>query len=211
MKGKPRHLSLSTPDSTLSQREGNQTVWKHILMFCGIVSSAHAATHTTPEQLATRMVEHVPLIESTKHHIQTICLALGIYKEARGEPLDGRMAVAFVILNRTKLNGLTVCGTLWEHHGREFPWVRTGTPLREQDLWQDAQSLATMMIDIPLRDNTHGATQFYNPRICRCRLPGRITTIIHNHTFVCSTLTKDRNVVFSDHEERRQSSLGCLL
>lgn len=46
----------------------------------------------------------------------TDCLAAGIYKEARGEPLTGKLAVAQVILNR----GVNICKTI--NQPGQFSW-----------------------------------------------------------------------------------------
>jgi spore germination cell wall hydrolase CwlJ-like protein len=54
------------------------------------------------------------------------CLAVGVYYEAKGEPLSGQLAVADVILNRTTSGRFpgTVCGVLTQHG--QFSFVRHG-------------------------------------------------------------------------------------
>lgn len=54
------------------------------------------------------------------------CLATGVYFESKGEPLSGQLAVAKVILNRTKSRRFptSVCGVLVQP--RQFSFVRGG-------------------------------------------------------------------------------------
>jgi len=48
----------------------------------------------------------------------TFCLALVVYTEARGEPLDGQLLVAEVVLNRVQSESYpdTVCAVAFEPH-----------------------------------------------------------------------------------------------
>ena len=50
--------------------------------------------------------------------ISTLCLALAIYVEARGEPIDGQLLVAEVILNRAAVDDYSggVCGVIFAPH-----------------------------------------------------------------------------------------------
>lgn len=131
------------------------------------------------------------MIQPVADKPETLCLAIGIYEEARGEPEDGQIGVAHVILNRVKDKGLSICRTLWQYG--QFPWVTMPAKrLRpvEATAWTNIQSLAVRMMDDPGDDNTYGATEFYNPRKCHCRLPGRITTIINRHVFVAPVHAK---------------------
>lgn len=52
------------------------------------------------------------------------CLAQAIYREARGEPNEGKIAVAQVIINRTKTPGYptTICGVLQQPG--QFQWTK---------------------------------------------------------------------------------------
>lgn len=54
------------------------------------------------------------------------CLATGVYFESKGEPLAGQLAVAKVILNRTRSGRFprSVCGVLTQPH--QFSFVRGG-------------------------------------------------------------------------------------
>src|SRR3546814_1930330 len=63
------------------------------------------------------------------------CLALNVYHEARGEPLDGMIGVALVVMHRVadKQHPHTVCGVISDGASRRgracpFSWVCDGPP-----------------------------------------------------------------------------------
>jgi spore germination cell wall hydrolase CwlJ-like protein len=75
---------------------------------------------------------------------ETHCLAAGIYYEAKSEPLAGQLAVADVILNRTKSGRFpkSVCGVITQ--AGQFSFVRGGSiptpPANAQ--WRRALAIA---------------------------------------------------------------------
>jgi N-acetylmuramoyl-L-alanine amidase len=101
-------------------------------------------------------------------HDQILCLALAMYHEARGEPETERLAVAQVIYNRAVHTDSTICATVWADHGSQFQWVKsTGAIVpREQSAWEAVQVSALRFARHRPVDNTHGATNFYNPALC---------------------------------------------
>ncbi|MBF0307485.1 MAG: cell wall hydrolase, partial [Alphaproteobacteria bacterium] len=81
------------------------------------------------------------------------CLALNIYFEGRGEPTEGRVAVAQVTLNRVAHPDWpkTVCGVVRQGGPMapcQFSWYCDGLPDRPTDraAWRDAQALARDML-----------------------------------------------------------------
>ena len=73
------------------------------------------------------------------------CLAIGVYYESKGEPLEGQLAVAEVILNRAKSGRFpaSVCGVLTQRG--QFSFVRKGTipqARRQSQAWTNAVALA---------------------------------------------------------------------
>lgn len=52
--------------------------------------------------------------------VERLCLALALYHEARGEPLEGQMAVGLTILNRaaSKAYPSTICGVVFQNFER---------------------------------------------------------------------------------------------
>lgn len=73
------------------------------------------------------------------------CLAIGIYYESKGEPLEGQLAVAEVILNRSESGRFprTVCGVLKQRG--QFSFVRGGQlpqPSEGSRAWKTALAVA---------------------------------------------------------------------
>ena len=101
--------------------------------------------------------------------IAITCLALNIFKEARGEPIAGQQAVALVTLNRVREKGLDgdICKTVFEPG--QFAWTATDTangvllpgkrPDRRSDEWQQVYAVA--IESLTMRDFTKGATYFH--------------------------------------------------
>jgi N-acetylmuramoyl-L-alanine amidase len=78
------------------------------------------------------------------------CLATAVYFEAKGEPHRGQLAVAQVILNRTKSGRFasTVCGVVRQKG--QFSFVHGGripTAPRGSAAWQKAVSVARKVLD----------------------------------------------------------------
>ena len=84
-------------------------------------------------------------VKATKSEL--LCLAKNIYYEARGEPLQGKIAVAQVTLNRvthrTEFQS-SICGVVYAKH--QFSW--TMEPYREPrgEAWHEAQAIAKAVI-----------------------------------------------------------------
>lgn len=94
------------------------------------------------------------------------CLTQAIYFEARGESLEGQIAVAEVILNRadSPLYPRTVCGVVKQRGGGgcQFSYVCRGTTkMRERDAADLAGRIARAMLDGAPRVLTEGATHFH--------------------------------------------------
>jgi spore germination cell wall hydrolase CwlJ-like protein len=95
------------------------------------------------------------------------CLALNIYFEARGEPIEGQYAVADVTLNRVESEQFpnTICEVVYQR--RQFSWTHQirnprNPRLSEREAWHDAQLYAIEISrwDI-MRGVTDGATYFH--------------------------------------------------
>ena len=78
------------------------------------------------------------------------CLAGAVYFEARGEPLDGQLAVAEVVLNRAKSGRYppTICGVVTQK--AQFSFIRAGRfpPAdRASDAWRKAVAISRIALD----------------------------------------------------------------
>lgn len=130
------------------------------------------------------------------------CLALNVYHEARGEPIEGQLAVALVTMNRVRHERYpdTVCKVVWQP--RQFSWTRDGRSDRPTDgeAWKRALEIATFVYKRydGLRATTNGALDvtkgaiYYfapkkvNPHWARYKV---VTREIGGHVF----LTEDSN------------------
>ncbi len=98
------------------------------------------------------------------------CLALTIYFEARGEPEDGKLAVAHVVMNRMKDSRFpdTICRVVQQggeqvRHRCQFTWWCDGLSDRPQNLrqWQKSKSLARTVYWGDRPDPTGGALWYH--------------------------------------------------
>lgn len=100
---------------------------------------------------------------------QLDCLAKNVYFEARGEPLKGQLAVAWVTLNRVQDGRFAddVCGVV--HQPGQFVWLDDGhsdVP-RDAESWNRAQTIAALVYavqDVDSIDPTNGSIYFHAGR-----------------------------------------------
>lgn len=127
-------------------------------------------------------------LEATGRRTESLCLALGMYQEARSLSIKDQLAVGHVILNRVKASGLTACQVLWQGHGSQFQWTRRPVSAlipREHTAWKQAQWDAWRLLTYRLPDTTHGATLFYNPKLAHPRWAHHGTrTAFLGHVFI---------------------------
>jgi hypothetical protein len=104
-----------------------------------------------------------------------LCLALNDYFEARGETLQGRVAVAKVVLNRAQDLRFpnTVCGVVFENHRMsttnervcQFSWHCDGQRDRpaDTDVWRDSVLIAAAVLfgGDAIDDPTGGAMWYH--------------------------------------------------
>jgi spore germination cell wall hydrolase CwlJ-like protein len=128
--------------------------------------------------LSTSFVAHAANFDQ-----QHDCLSRMIYHEARGEGYLGGLAVAMVVINRTK-SGIyppDICDVVAEK--TEFPdylhW-----PIYEKSAWNDSQGIAlnAMLRYNEIVDPTHGSLFFHSTRIKVFWKSSRVVTIGH-HAF----------------------------
>jgi hypothetical protein len=95
------------------------------------------------------------------------CLAVGVYFEAKSEPLAGQLAVADVIANRANSNGRfpsSYCGVLFQRgqfsfvRGKSWPTVN-----RSGRQWQNAVAIARI-VDQDLKDSAVGNALFFHAK-----------------------------------------------
>jgi len=86
-----------------------------------------------------------------------VCLATAVYFEARGEPIDGQIAVAEVVMNRVQDNRFpdSVCEVVKQNrhpgslHRCQFSFYCDGQPetINDQKAWDTAEYIAQGLLD----------------------------------------------------------------
>ena len=114
------------------------------------------------------------------------CLAVGVYFEAKSEPLAGQLAVADVIANRANSNGRfpsSYCGVLFQRgqfsfvRGKSWPAVN-----RSGRQWQNAVAIAKIA-DQDLKDSAVGNALFFHAKRVSPRWRLKRIASVGNHVF----------------------------
>lgn len=113
------------------------------------------------------------------------CLAKNIYHEARGEGLQGQIAVAQVTLNRVASGKFqsSVCKTVYAN--KQFSWTNSGTKrVKDAKAWQDAvvvaRAVLTQSIHLPDFKALYFHTRQVRPAWAKTK---RVVAVINNHIF----------------------------
>lgn len=131
------------------------------------------------------LVEALPADTPLSRDVE--CLAQAVYFEARGEPLDGQLAVAQVIVNRTRSPQFPpdYCGVVAQR--AQFSFVRNGripAAPRDTRAWQRASAIARIahqdLWDSPAEDALFFHASSVRPGWARTKL-ARAT--IERHVF----------------------------
>lgn len=137
-------------------------------------------TAPRPAQLAT-------LVSATMNAAPTAygdreCLARAVYFEARGEPLEGQLAVAQVILNRVASGRFadTVCGVIAQRG--QFSFDRSRAPADSRD-WRTAKAIAAIAANADWQAMVPRATAFHATRVNASWSNMKRVSTIGNHVF----------------------------
>lgn len=111
--------------------------------------------------LAT-LVSAQPLVDNPLY-----CMMKNIYHEARGEPLEGQIAVANVTMNRVAHSRFpnSVCEVVFQR--KQFSWTLSRAKVNKQDIqFSDAiYTIALKAVTGRLVDYTGGATHYHTTAI----------------------------------------------
>ena len=121
-----------------------------------------------------------------------ILLAMVIYGEARGEPIEGQVAIGNVIKNR--LENKERFGGNWKEvilKKWQFSCFNENDPNRvkmldpELDIWEQCYVIADAIFFDHFRDNVSGANHYVNPKIAQPKWieGGKPVKVIGNHSF----------------------------
>lgn len=158
----------------------------NLLKGTAIVAAAVCAVQAMPAA-AQRYDTLVPASSpSTANSREHGCLTEAIYREAGAEPMKGRMAVAQVIMNRTRSGAFpsTVCGVT--HQRGQFTFPKGLGPRRgpgEAKLWAEAKSIASLALRGALNGISDRAVFFHSVSIRNPVKRTSLVTIIGRHAF----------------------------
>lgn len=106
-------------------------------------------------------------VKQPKHDKNVTCLAQNIYHEARGESLKGQIAVAQVVLNRTKNDSYPsdICEVVWDKY--QFSWTldKSLWKINDKKSYDKALYVAKSVLAGKYQDITNGATHYYEPTL----------------------------------------------
>jgi spore germination cell wall hydrolase CwlJ-like protein len=138
-----------------------------------------------PDAPATHAWVNNPLPASVHTESELKCLATAIYFEARGEPEEGQLAVAQVVLNRVKNPTYpnTICGVVYQNKTKrnrcQFSFACDGRADRITDkgAWERAEVLAKKSVDEQATTfiTEVGSATHYHATYVRPRWAGRMT------------------------------------
>jgi spore germination cell wall hydrolase CwlJ-like protein len=147
-----------------------------------------------PEEPETQNIDAASLRElvgdvdtSGQMSREMMCLAQAVYFESRGEPLDGQLAVARVVINRAESNVFPddYCSVVTQR--AQFSFVRRGRipePNRGSSAWTRAKAIARIA-HRDLWESPADDALYFHARHVRPRWAGRMTAraTIDNHIF----------------------------
>ena len=172
------------------------------------IPSASDSAETQPRFVASETVQDIPaepeqddvehdaaslrelvgaIDNSTALSAEMMCLAQAVYFEARGEPLDGQLAVARVVINRAESATFPddYCSVVTQR--AQFSFVRNGripTPPSGAAAWDRARAIARIahrdLWDSPVEDSL-----YFHATHVRPSWAGRMTAraTINRHIF----------------------------
>jgi len=124
---------------------------------------------------------------------QVKCLAENIYHEARGETERGRLAVAFVTINRANSVHYpdTICKVVYQPY--QFSWtnqnprpeVNLKNPI-ERKAWEEAKRLALDVMNGKYENTLYGVTHYHSKKVKPKWRRVKKRTEIGEHVFYAS-------------------------
>lgn len=134
-------------------------------------------------------------VDARNEQRQLHCLALNVYHESRGEPVEGQFAVAEVTMNRVASRHYpdTVCAVVyqqnWDVRRKRYVGMFSWTELDEKPgvdsrPWKSSLEIAQAVVDNDYRPTVNGALFYHathiRPRWARTKKP---KAKIGNHVF----------------------------
>ncbi len=148
-----------------------------------VADTATAAPQAAPESLR-ELVDAIVALPSIELTDDVRCLATAVYFESKGEPIEGQLAVAQVIMNRVESGRYAAnsCGVI--HQAGQFSFVRDGRTDRVGDnrQWRIAQAVAVIAATRNWKEIVGDATAFHATRVAPKWAMKKVSRI-GNHVF----------------------------
>lgn len=145
------------------------------LMVASLLLSLNLGTASLP--ILTK-VAHVKQADIT-------CLAKNIYHEARGEPIEGQIAVAQVTVNRVQSGEFqsSICKAVYAD--RQFSWtLDKSKKVKDRKAWEAAVVIATAVLTKSVHLPDFKALYFHTKQVKpKWNRNKRILAVIGNHIF----------------------------
>ena len=143
------------------------------------------------------------------------CIARAVYWEARDQPFDGQLAVAFVVLNRERASGRTACAVVDEPGTFSGVARHRSERARDARAWALAEEVALIAWEDPDADPTGAATYFHRLDAHPAWAAGlTLTRRIGAHLFFRVQVARRRGVTepapASDSARRCHGDAACL-
>jgi N-acetylmuramoyl-L-alanine amidase len=130
--------------------------------------------------IVTTLVQASPLVNNPLY-----CMMANIYHEARGEALEGKIAVANVVMNRVtdKNYPNNVCDVVYQR--KQFSWTLDTDKLRKRVKFDyQTYKIAMKALTGKLVDYTQGATHYHTVKVNPYWTNNKVyLTRIGNHVF----------------------------
>ena len=113
-----------------------------------------------------------------------LCLAKNIYYEARGEPYQGKLAVAQVTLNRVNDErfATTICGVVYQPY--QFSWTKErNLKIVDKSAWQESLEIARVAVNDGLTEMENFNAMYFHSIKVKPRWKLRKVARIGNHVF----------------------------
>ena len=150
-----------------------------------VAGSAETAA-PAPESLRS-LVDAIVALPSIELTDDVKCLATAVYFESKGEPIEGQLAVAQVIMNRVHSGRYPAdtCGVT--HQAGQFSFLHDGRADRVDDgrMWRVAQAVAVIAVTGNWREVVGDATAFHATRVSPKWAMKKVSRI-GNHIFYAS-------------------------
>jgi len=169
----PAHLQLAAPAPQLDAAVPDDEIL------------AESDAERPPVESLGELVAKIGTLPSVELDEEMRCLAVAVYYEARGEPLDGQLAVAQVILNRRDSGrfAASICGVVYQRGQFSFTWDKRPDRPASNATWRTAQAIAVIAATDDWRDIVPDATHFHARRVSPGWRRMQRVSAVGNHIF----------------------------